>query len=107
MSWQNKVIGYLVELRAQGYTFQDAWAKAMVRHPPRGRDAGESVPRLFDEDGDAETVHAFFRRVASNAWHDRVDAPGSGNGPRLRHFRPEMLVAVDEQEPVYVRRTAA
>lgn len=106
-SWQSRVVDVLCRYRHSGYTFEQAWAEALLKHPPRGRDAGAPVPRLFDDSGSSETANEFFRRVARNAWHDEVGAKGSGNGPALRHFRVDLLRSLDDETPVYVKRTAA
>jgi hypothetical protein len=89
----------LVELRADGFTFDEAWRMTMRLIPPRGHDLGG--PRcLFDEQGQpTQTQTEFFRKVCENAFHRVSDAPGSGNGPALQFFRPEMLRDLDFSTP--------
>lgn len=94
--WAALVVDHLVQRRSEGWTFERAWQDALVWLPARGADASAATPRLFEEDGSRpDTIVAFHKRVCENAWHDRVDKPGSGNGPKLRHFRVELLRDLD------------
>jgi hypothetical protein len=106
-SWHRRVITRLVECKANGYRFEQAWHETLRLDPPWGRDRDPVTPALFDETGNVpETSTMFFKRVAEDAWYDRVGQPGSGRGPALRHFRVDLLMAEDESSPVYVRRAA-
>lgn len=100
-TWAARVVNTLIELRADGYSFDRAWSMAQRQHPPRGKDdAAPSVPNLFDEDGRAiDGVVSFFRRACENAWHDVRGPAESGNGPAIRHFRLEMVREVDDASP--------
>jgi hypothetical protein len=90
MSWQSNVVEHMRGLRANGTRdFEEAWRLALRAFPPRGRDMGPVTPTLLDDDG--ETVVAFFRRVADDAWH--------GRAPALQHFHPSLLLGDDGSEP--------
>ena len=76
--WHSKVIDYLCELKAAGYTYDKAWELAITLHKPRARDRmPEERPTLFAIHTDEETTVEFLHRVCSDAWHDR--------NPHLRH----------------------
>jgi hypothetical protein len=108
MSWQQVVVGRLIELRAQdGPDFERHWTATLKLYPPTGRDVGPARPTLFDEQGRAaHTLIGFFKRVCDNAYHDRVGPKGSGNGPALRHFRADILHALDDSGPTHKTRRA-
>jgi hypothetical protein len=94
-SWAGLVVERLAELRAaEGPNFDRHFAMALQAYPARGE--GVSTPRLFEEDGrPAEGLVTFLRRVAEDAYYDVRGQPGSGNGPRIRDFRVEMVREVD------------
>lgn len=107
-SWSSQVIDFLASCKRDGMPANRAWDTAMRRFPPRGRDLGEATPRLFSEDGQvAENFVAFFHRVALAACDDVVGPVGSGNGPKLKEFRPEALLDLDLSEPARRVRRAA
>jgi hypothetical protein len=64
--WTLQVRDELVELKAQGLEFDEAWTRARRKFPPRG-----IRPQLGDE-------VEFFKRVCEDAWLDRK--------PELRAF---------------------
>jgi hypothetical protein len=82
MTWVERVVAELCELKANGWTFDRAWAAALEAHPPRNRDYGEPAPSLFDEPEEPSLLE-FARAACSDAWH--------GRKPHLRHL-PAMMV---------------
>jgi hypothetical protein len=100
MTWASDVVDRLIELRADGYDFDRAWTAALRLYPPHGRDLGAVTPRLFEEDNRAaDGLVSFFRRACEAAYNDVRGPAGSGNGPAIRHFRVEMVRAVDDSGP--------
>jgi hypothetical protein len=95
MTWMALAADRLCELKADGgYDFDAAWSMAIIGVGVPARDSYQ--PTLFGGDG---TLVGFFRQACEDAWYDRVDEVGSGNGPRLRYFRCGMLDDV-QLEPV-------
>jgi hypothetical protein len=116
-TWPEKVVARLRQHRAEGCTFEHAWIQTMRALPtggngaafaqlrPSGSEQVESM-HLFDEAGKptavpevTETLGGFFRRVCEDAFYGTVGPVGSGNGPALRHFCPEMVLELDNAEP--------
>lgn len=105
-SWAARIADTLIELREDGVDdFDEAFDLALKRWPFAGRDAGDAIQPLFDERGRGTTgendgLVPFTRRVMRDAWTGEFGPPGSGRGPAIFHFRPEMtLLAVDESAP--------
>ena len=109
LSWSAQVVDNLAYSKGLGTPFTEAWRLALLRHPPRGRDAApvvavhdndEATLALFDEQNKPpETVVSFFKRVCRDAYEDRVGAKGGGNGPSLQYFRGDMIRDMDESQP--------
>lgn len=59
--------------------------------------AATAVTTLFNDEGDPHDDYlVWFKRVALDAYNGAAGPVGSGNGPALRHFRPDMLADVEE-----------
>lgn len=98
MTWEARVVAHLCECKAAGVPFQTAWNRAMVLHPPRGRDLGPERPQLWKIP--ELSVVDFFHAAADDAWH--------GRRPALQHFHPSLLMERDGTGPaVRTRRLAA
>jgi hypothetical protein len=94
--WPRAIVGVLAQCKARGVPFSAAWRQATSLHP--ASTAGSPVT-LFDPDGEPHDTQAgFLRRVCRDAYEDRVGPAGSGNGPELRSFRPELLEGLDLTE---------
>jgi hypothetical protein len=99
-NWHRAVVDRLIWHRSSGLAFREAWSRTMFEFPPRDRLLGEVTPRLFDERCEApESQLAFFKRACESAYHHEVGKNGSGVGPALRSFRPEMLRDLDLSGP--------
>jgi hypothetical protein len=95
--WSCSIVEALAAGKAEGLTFDQAWAEALEMYPPRGRDLGPTVPSLLDED---ESPAVFLERVCRDAW--------SGARPVLRHLANAMeLIEVLDQPGVETARTRA
>lgn len=87
--WQARVVDRLIDAKRSGETdFDCAWRSAIGRAIIPASDDGGYNPTLF---GGEETIVGFFRRACEAAWDDTHDEPGSGNGPRVKEFRIELL----------------
>jgi hypothetical protein len=90
--WQRRTLARLASSKRAGLPFEHAWADAIRHETIPASDGGGHAPTLFAVDGmQEETVFAFFERVCRDAYLDRVETVGSGNGPKLREFCPGML----------------
>jgi hypothetical protein len=87
--WSVLVIDALAECKRRGVRdFDDAWAVATKRYPPRARDDGGFRPTLLPEPGEVESMREFLYRVCYEAW--------TGQRPALRHFSPLLLAGSDQ-----------
>lgn len=87
-SWGERVVAHLSQSKAEGRSFDVAWARAMKTCPPRGGDAQvpavDGVATLFDESGEVEeSVADAMRAFCFDAWH--------GQRPVLARFTLESL----------------
>lgn len=111
--WATMIVDFLLKEKRGGETsFDAAWRRAVKAHPPRGRDLGEAVPKLFAVDGSDAlsqdvSVVEFTEFACGQAWHNYVGSE-PGQGKALCRFHPALLVAMsDSSEPAARTRTAA
>ena len=91
MTWSSRIIETLRELKRTGVSFDDAWAVAVSKHPPRLRDEGyrDTLFVLDGDDGELSTVE-WLHAVAGDAWHDRR--------PALRYLTEAMGLVTDTMD---------
>jgi hypothetical protein len=112
-AWTVAVVAHLTRSKRLGVAFDVAWQDAMAADPPEGGRPVAST--LFDDEGEphgamspeTRAMVAFQRRILGAAYEDTVGPVLSGNGPALRHFRPEMLRDLDSSAPARKLRRAA
>lgn len=104
--WPAAMVAHLQRSQRLGVAFEAAWLAALRANIPDGKGSAET---LFDERGEPhDTAVAFLKRVTRDAYNGVTGPIGSGRGPALRSFRPEMLRELDSSEPARrIRRLAA
>lgn len=90
--WSSQVITRLRVEKDRGASFEEAWARTLAAHPPRGIGMGQAQLSLVD---DQEHMPDFLKRVCDDAWHNRR--------PELMHLSTDLL---DVKETVVVGRAA-
>lgn len=81
MSWTNRCVESMLECKAAGLVFEEAWRLTLQQNPPMRRDLGPREPTLFEEDG--PSVVEFLRDACADAWF--------GRRPKLAHLGKVLL----------------